>query len=177
MTTITKKVSEERTAVEKASVAGGSDDALRTHGLRLTGPRRVVLEVVRGTDSHPTAERVHEMVRRRLPRVSLGTVYRNLRLLVAEGLVSELRGPYARFDGNVSDHHHFTCLGCGRIADVAGTMTEPHSRALCLRVAAQSGLSVSHHRIDFYGRCRECGEASVKSARRKRGAAGAAGPR
>lgn len=175
MTTIPKKVSGVKTAVEKSSAAG-SDDALRTRGLRLTGPRRVVLEVVRGTDSHPTAERVHEMVRRQLPRVSLGTVYRNLRLLVAQGLVNELPGPHARFDGNVSDHHHFTCLGCGRIADVAGTMTEPHSRALCLRVAAQSGLSVSHHRIDFYGRCPECREgASGKPARRKGGAAGAAG--
>jgi Fe2+ or Zn2+ uptake regulation protein len=175
MTTIPKKEPMGRTAAENSSAAAGSDDALRTRGLRLTGPRRVVLEVVRGTDSHPTAERVHEMVRRRLPRVSLGTVYRNLRLLVAEGLVNELPGPHARFDGNVSDHHHFTCLGCGRIADVAGTMTEPHSRALCLRVAAQSGLSVSHHRIDFYGRCPECRKASGKPARRKRGAAGAAG--
>jgi len=71
-------------------------------GLRLTGPRRVVLEVVRATDVHPTAETVHRMVRRRLPRVSLGTVYRNLRLLVAEGLVKELPGPHARFDGNTS---------------------------------------------------------------------------
>jgi Fe2+ or Zn2+ uptake regulation protein len=156
MTIIPKKVSMAKTAVERSSAVGGSDDALRTRGLRLTGPRRVVLEVVRGTDSHPTAERVHEMVRRRLPRVSLGTVYRNLRLLVAQGLVNELPGPHARFDGNVSDHHHFTCLGCGRIADVAGTMTEPHSRALCLRVAAQSGLSVTHHRIDFYGHCPAC---------------------
>jgi Fur family transcriptional regulator, peroxide stress response regulator len=175
MTIIPKKAPMGKTAVEKSSADGGSDDALRTRGLRLTGPRRLVLEVVRGTDSHPTAERVHEMVRRRLPRVSLGTVYRNLRLLVAQGLVNELPGPHARFDGNVSDHHHFTCLGCGRIADVAGAMTEPHSRALCLRVAAQSGLSVSHHRIDFYGRCPECREASGKPARRKGGAAGAAG--
>ena len=135
---------------------GGLDDALRTRGLRLTGPRRVVLEVVRGTDTHPTAERVHQLVRRRLPRVSLGTVYRNLRLLVAEGLVNELPGPHARFDGNVSDHHHFTCLACGRIVDVAAPVTEPHSRALCLRVAAKAGLSVSHHRIEFYGRCPEC---------------------
>ena len=165
----------EKTQVERSSAAGGSDDALRRRGLRLTRPRRLVLEVVRGTDSHPTAERVHEMVRRRLPRVSLGTVYRNLRLLVAQGLVNELPGPHARFDGNVSDHHHFTCLGCGRIADVAGTMTEPYSRALCLRIA-QSGLSVSHHRIDFYGRCPECREgASGKPARRKGRAAGAAG--
>src|SRR5262245_42586435 len=127
------------------------DEALRRRGLRLTGPRRVILEVVRGTDSHPTATALHELVRRRLPSVSLGTVYRNLRLLVTQGLVKELAGPHARFDGNVSDHHHFTCLGCGRIVDVAGSLTEPHARALCGRVAAQAGFRVSHHCIEFYG--------------------------
>ena len=88
--------------------------------------------------------------------MSLGTVYRNLRLLVAEGLVKELPGPRARFDGNVSEDHHFTCLGCGRIVDIAGAVTEPHSRALCGRVAAQAGFSVSHHRIEFFGRCDAC---------------------
>ncbi len=172
MTTIPKKA-RGRT---KSSAAGGSDDALRTRGLRLTGPRRVVLEVVRGTDSHPTAERVHEMVRRRLPRVSLGTVYRNLRLLVAQGLVNELPGPHARFDGNVSDHHHFTCLGCGRIADVAGTMTEPHSRALCLRVAPVGAQrQPSPHRLlrplpGMPGRCqRQAGPPQEGSRRGCRG--------
>jgi Fe2+ or Zn2+ uptake regulation protein len=101
----------------------------------------VVLDVVRATETHPTAERVHRMVRRRLPRVSLGTVYRNLRLLVAQGLVKELPGPHARFDGNLSEHHHFTCLGCGRISEVQAPSADPHSRALCGRVAAQSGGS------------------------------------
>ena len=67
----------------------GASAALRGVGLRLTGPRRLVLEVVRGSDAHPTAEAVHQMVRCRLPRVSLGTVYRNLRLLVAQGLVDQ----------------------------------------------------------------------------------------
>ena len=108
------------------------------------------------------------MVRRRLPRVSLGTVYRNLRLLVAEGLVKELPGPHARFDGNLSDHHHFTCLGCGRISDVPGPATEPHSRALCGRVAAQAGVSVTHHRIEFYGRCLECQRRAGRKAARGR---------
>jgi Fe2+ or Zn2+ uptake regulation protein len=144
------------------------DAALRQAGLRLTGPRRVVLEVVRATESHPTAEAVHRMVRRRLPRVSLGTVYRNLRLLVAEGLVKELPGPHARFDGNTSEHHHFTCLRCGRIVDVAGPLTEPHSRALVSRVAAQGGWSITHHRIEFYGRCAACRSASSRARRRHR---------
>jgi len=145
------------------------DAAIRNVGLRLTGPRRVVLEVVRATESHPTAELVHRMVRRRLPRVSLGTVYRNLRLLVAQGLVNELPGPHARFDGNTSDHHHFTCLLCGRIVDVDGPLTEPHSRALCSRVATEGGFSVTHHRIEFYGRCAGCRRKSNRRAHRGRG--------
>src|SRR5713226_8450529 len=134
----------------------GAETDLRARGLRLTGPRRVVLDVVRATESHPTAEWVHQMVRRRLPRVSLGTVYRNLRVLVAQGLVKELPGPHTRFDCNLSEHHHFTCLACGRIADVAGPLTEPHSRALVSRVASSGGFSVTHHRIEFYGRCAAC---------------------
>jgi Fe2+ or Zn2+ uptake regulation protein len=142
--------------IPKDQRSGHTSAALRERGLRLTGPRRMVLEVVRGTETHPTAERVHQMVRRRLPRVSLGTVYRNLRLLVAAGLVKELPGPHARFDGNTSEHHHFTCLACGTIADVAAPLTEPHSRALCGRVAAQSGFRVTRHRIEFFGRCAAC---------------------
>jgi len=146
----------------------GVDAALRRVGLRLTGPRRAVLEIVQGTESHPTAEAVHRMVRRRLPRVSLGTVYRNLRLLVTEGLVKELPGPHARFDGNASEHHHFTCLGCGRMVDVAAPLTEPHSRALCRRVGAHAGWSVAYHRIEFYGRCAACRMKSKRPARRRR---------
>ena len=159
MTTIPKK--KRRTASDAPAAA------LRERGLRLTGPRRVVLEVVRGTGAHPTAEAVHRLVRRRLPRVSLGTVYRNLRLLVSEGLVQELPGPHARFDGNTSEHHHFTCLGCGRIVDVEGPLTEPHARVLCRRVAAQGGFSVTHHRIEFYGRCGACRTVSRRPRRRR----------
>jgi len=140
--------------------------ALRGAGLRLTRPRRLVLEMVRGTDAHPTAEAVHQVVRRRLPRVSLGTVYRNLRLFVDVSLLKELPGPHARFDGNLRDHHHFTCLACGRIADVEGPVTEPHSRALLSCVASSGGFTVTHHRIEFYGRCAACRKKRAGRARR-----------
>ena len=137
-------------------VSETSTSALRAKGLRLTGPRRVVLEVVRGTGSHPTAEWVHRMVRRRLPRVSLGTVYRNLRLLVEEGLVQELPGPHARFDGNLGRHHHFMCVACGRIVDVDGPLCEPQTRAVSARVESAHGLSITHQRIEFFGHCSAC---------------------
>jgi Fe2+ or Zn2+ uptake regulation protein len=136
--------------VESAEVA------LRNRGFRLTAPRHAVLEVVRGIKSHPTAEEVHRLVIRREPRVSLGTVYRNLRLLVEAGLLGELPGPRARFDANTRAHHHFTCLRCGRIADVEAPIVEPESRGVSKRVEARTGLAITHHRIDFFGRCREC---------------------
>src|SRR5438034_7672036 len=139
-----------RTMPKDSRNASGA--ALRAVGLRLTGPRRVILEVLRGSDAHPTAESVHRLVRRRLPRVSLGTVYRNLRLLVAEGLAAEIPGPHARFDANMDAHHHFTCVRCGRIVDVDGPLAEPHAEALRTRIASRAGLSITHHRIEVFGR-------------------------
>ena len=148
-----------------------AEAALRDLGFRLTAPRHAVLEVVRGIKAHPTAEEVHRLVARRAPGVSLGTVYRNLRLLVNAGLLGELPGPRARFDANTRAHHHFTCLRCGRIADVEAPVAEPHSRALAKRVEARTGLTITHHRIDFLGRCRECqAKRSARPGRRRPGA-------
>jgi Fe2+ or Zn2+ uptake regulation protein len=115
-----------------------------------------VLEVFRGSESHPTAEEVHRLVRRHLPGVSLGTIYRNLRLLVNAGLLKELPGPYARFDANIRAHHHFMCERCGRIVDVDATLAEPQARDLSAYVAARTGLAITHHRLELFGRCRQC---------------------
>ena len=82
---------------------------------RQTRQRRLVYEAVASTDTHPTAEWVFERVRRRLPRVSLGTVYRNLQLLVTEGrLKAWTRGRTTRYDAGVMPHDHFVCQVCGR---------------------------------------------------------------
>lgn len=149
---------------------GPGPETLRRRGFRLTGPRRRILEVVQATDVHPTADWVYRQVRRQLPRVSLGTVYRNLRLLVEEGFVKELPAAagresggsrLARFDGNMSVHHHFTCSKCGRIQD----LTEPVDRSLDRQMAARTGLLISHHRIEFFGRCPAC---RVRQRRRAR---------
>ena len=153
-----------RVGVESAEVA------LRGRGFRLTTPRQAVLEVVRSIKAHPTAEEVYRLVTRRAPGVSLGTVYRNLRLLVDAGLLGELPGPRARFDANTRAHHHFTCLDCGRIADVEAPVAEPHSRALSKRVEARTGLTITHQRIDFFGRCQEC-QAAGRARPRRRGPA------
>ena len=121
---------------------------LRAVGMRLTRARRVILEIVRASDAHPSAAAVHRDVRRRLPRVSLATVYRNLRMLAAEGLLSERAATTGlRFDGNTAPHDHFTCVACGRIYDV------PAPPARVVRLRAQAGFEVLSRRIEFYGYC------------------------
>ena len=169
------RIISERRRVQGAGEARvvGAQAALRDRGLRLTGPRHAVLEVVRGAESHPTAEEVHRLVRRRRPGVSLGTVYRNLRLLVGAGLLKELPGPSSRFDANTRAHHHFMCERCGRIIDVDAALAEPQARALSARVASRTGFSITHERFELFGRCRECQKRSPGPGGRRRRPVGA----
>jgi Fur family transcriptional regulator, peroxide stress response regulator len=142
---------------------------LHARGKRLTRPRRVILDIVRASDAHPSAAAVYRQVRRRLPRVSLATVYRNLRMLAAEGLVIE-RADLAgmRFDGNTAPHDHFTCVECRRIYDVpAGTV---HG------VVSGSQFEVLIQRIEFYGRCGACRRLVGPTRRPRRRSHGRAKP-
>ena len=124
--------------------------SMRARGLRLTAPRRFILDVVRATDAHPSAAVVHRRVRRRLPRVSLATVYRNLRTLAAEGFLLERAGGAGlRFDGNTAPHDHFTCVTCARVFDVP--RLRPRARPL-----ARAGFEILEHRMELYGRCERC---------------------
>jgi Fur family ferric uptake transcriptional regulator len=126
--------------------------ALRARGKRLTRPRQVILDIVRASDAHPSATAVYRQVRRRLPRVSLATVYRNLRMLASEGLLTE-RADLAglRFDGNTTPHDHFTCLVCGRIYDVPTAS----ARGVPARGVSRR-FEVLGQRVEFYGRCGAC---------------------
>ena len=84
--------------------------------LRMTTQRQVILEELRKLKSHPTAGELCQIVRQRLPRISLGTVYRNLEILSRSGVVLKLdvAGLEMRFDGTVDNHYHVRCLDCGR---------------------------------------------------------------
>jgi Fur family peroxide stress response transcriptional regulator len=113
-----------------------------------------MLEWLAGTDTHPTAGQIHEALRPEFPSLSLGTVYRNLEVLIDEGLVTEVShssGP-SRFDGNPSPHHHFICDGCRRIVDIE--LTAP--RGLARRLEGEHGLRARRIAIDFFGQCPDC---------------------
>ena len=121
---------------------------------RKSKQKEAILRVLKGTTSHPSADWVYEQVRREIPNISLGTVYRNLKLLKQEGEILELdlASTLSRFDGNSQDHYHFRCEQCGRIFDV----DEPVDEEIDDRVAQKTGLIVSHHRLEFRGLCKDC---------------------
>jgi Fur family ferric uptake transcriptional regulator len=87
----------------------------------MTVQRNVILEELQAVGSHPTADEVYEMVRKRLPRISLGTVYRNLDKMSEAGVVQRIRSSdqVKRFDGNPVPHVHIQCVRCGRVDDLA----------------------------------------------------------
>jgi len=121
---------------------------------RITQQRRVILEELRKRSSHPTADELHRQVRRRLPRVSLGTVYRNLDVLARAGLVRrlDLAGGKVRFDGDPSEHYHVRCVECGRVSDVArGQITAPQWPAQVV-----NGHTITGYRLEFEGVCPQC---------------------
>ena len=91
----------------------------RQRGIKATRQRTEIYREIARTGEHPDAETIHRRVRERMPQISLDTVYRNLRLLEDEGIVSRmgLAGDRMRFDGNTDRHHHFVCTGCGLVVD------------------------------------------------------------
>lgn len=116
--------------------------------------RERILAWLRSTESHPTATEIHRALLPELPALSLGTVYRNLEVLVAEGVVDEVASSVgaARYDGNLDPHHHFDCERCGRIVDVE----LPVPRGLGRRLAVEQGLRARRIRISFSGLCSDC---------------------
>jgi Fur family ferric uptake transcriptional regulator len=111
-----------------------------------------VLEVVRAREDHPTADQVYRAVKKRLPRVSLGTVYRNLAVLAGEGRIRVLEGHPRRYEGTVREHLHVRCLGCGGVSDVAAGPVD----SLIRKARSGSGYKVLGYRLELVGYCPGC---------------------
>jgi Fe2+ or Zn2+ uptake regulation protein len=121
---------------------------------RVSRQRSMILEELRKVKTHPTAETLYRMVRKRIPAVSFGTIYRNLRLLQEEGSIVELgfgKKP-SRYDATVQDHSHLVCLSCGRVLDIE----EPHCGEFAKLARRKFKFSVAYQRVDLYGRCHAC---------------------
>ncbi len=122
--------------------------------LRMTRQRKALLEAIQREETHPTADEVYRLVKRRLPRISLGTVYRNLDLLAAQGLVQKLEmgGTQRRFDAKHGRHYHVRCIRCGRVDDLSMRPLLAVERA----ARRATDYEITGHQLEFVGLCREC---------------------
>lgn len=123
--------------------------------MRKTRQREVILRVLSAMNTHPTADEVYQKAREQLPRISLGTVYRNLETLAARRMIQRLdaAGAQRRFDGNAVPHCHIRCTRCGRIEDLPG-------KAPGLEWLQQhelpTGYSITGYSFELTGLCPVC---------------------
>ncbi len=124
-------------------------------GFRMTRQRQLILDELKKTSFHPTAYDVYELVRKRLPNISLGTVYRNLDVLAANGLVRilELGRGQRRFDADLHDHYHVRCENCDRVENVP---FEPLER-LEKSIRESTDYHITGYHLEFLGICPGCG--------------------
>ncbi|NNF98170.1 MAG: transcriptional repressor [Desulfobacteraceae bacterium] len=120
----------------------------------MTRQRQVILEALQRYNTHPSADEVYEMVRAELPRISLGTVYRNLEILTELGEIQTLTlsGSMKRFDGNPKKHYHIRCTRCDQVDDAP---IAPLNR-LEDDLYGATVYTIIGHRLEFLGLCPEC---------------------
>jgi Fur family ferric uptake transcriptional regulator len=122
--------------------------------VRMTRQRKVILEELKRSTAHPSAEEVYALVRKRLPRISLGTVYRNLEKLSELGEIAKLTfgGAINRFDPDPEEHYHIRCSLCDRVVDAPMALLEDIEEHL----TRKTEFKIIGHRLEFYGLCPEC---------------------
>jgi len=121
---------------------------------RITKQRQVILEELRKLNTHPSADEIYKVVRRRLPRISLGTVYRNLEVLSELGKIQklELSGSLKRFDWNTKKHYHIRCVRCNRVDDAPIAPLNQLENDLYKATV----FEIIGHNLEFIGLCPEC---------------------
>jgi Fur family peroxide stress response transcriptional regulator len=122
--------------------------------LKYSRQREAIRNYLCGTNEHPTAETVYSSIREIYPNISLGTVYRNLNLLVDTGEINRIccGDGLDRFDYNTSQHYHFICSSCGCVMDLELESLEEINRI----AASQFGGTIEGHSTYFYGKCPKC---------------------
>lgn len=128
----------------------------QTMKYRKSRQRERILEILHGTKAHPTADTIYFELKNEFPDLSLGNVYRNLNILMDQGLIQRLDfgSTFNRFDGNPHIHSHFICEKCGSVGDLEIDFKD---QAQIAGLADQSGLrKISRYKLDFYGICEKC---------------------
>ena len=121
---------------------------------RSSRQREHILEIVREADNHPTVDWIYAKLKPEFPKLSLGTVYRNIAVLVEQGFVQRIQSgsTFDRYEANMSNHYHLICESCGKIVDF-NLSINPDIEKLASR---KSDFTITGHRINFFGICPEC---------------------
>jgi Fur family transcriptional regulator, peroxide stress response regulator len=128
-------------------------ESLKKNNLKVTRQRLEIIEVLSRNRSHPSARKILETVRRKVPSVSLSTVYYTLDLFKKDGSIKELDfyDMENRYESNISHHLDLVCLGCRKIVDYVEQIPIPIER-----VEKKTGFAVNRIRYEYYGYCKNC---------------------
>jgi Fe2+ or Zn2+ uptake regulation protein len=120
---------------------------------RLTSQKQVILDYLMSVKTHPTAEQVFEQVKKKLPRISQGTVYRVLNNFAEKGSVQTIpANGVSHFDGDTSPHAHFICQNCSRVYDIFDVCSD----CKILKNKKTKVGKINNFKIYFYGECKKC---------------------
>jgi Fur family peroxide stress response transcriptional regulator len=121
---------------------------------RYSRQRERALELLQDTQAHPTANWLFDRLRKEFPRLSIGTVYRNIGILIEQGLLSRLAfgNTFDRLDANMQPHYHFLCDQCDAIID----LDLPIDRTIDAWLDKAKGFLVRRHDLEFRGLCPRC---------------------
>lgn len=137
---------------------------------RFTNQKMAALSYLKSVKSHPPVEVVYQEVKKALPRISMATVYRNLKDLSKQGLIQEIPDKTIRYDGDVSPHAHFICEKCQMILDICPIFEGKNSKcghshgAVRIFTAGCPFLNpqkikvgkINKYQINIYGLCKKC---------------------
>lgn len=126
----------------------------RRAGLPITHQRQVIYDVLIAMPGHPSPEEVYDRVKKRIPSISLATVYKNLNRFLAAGLVQEMSVHHGSLRVEVNDHphHHLVCSSCRKIEDIDSEQIGP----LHVRGGLPKGFAVQRFSVDVIGLCAHC---------------------
>lgn len=117
--------------------------------MRYSYQRETIKNIVYNTNSHPTAEWVYTRTKKIIPNISLGTVYRNLRILAETGEINIINdGNSARYDWNTNDHSHLKCKECDSLIDIQLAKDD-----LVSKIEKQFKFDVNDVEMTFIGTC------------------------
>ncbi|HHS13284.1 MAG TPA: transcriptional repressor [bacterium] len=121
---------------------------------RQSRQRKRILEVLSSTTVHPTADWIYRRLKKEFPRLSMGTVYRNLNILIDQGWVSKIHfgSTFDRFEARVEPHTHLICERCGSITD----LNMSFEKGITEKARKLTGFDIRRHRIEFFGICQKC---------------------